>query len=194
MCTMLATAIGAAGTLMQGWSQYQAGKAQARVASANAGIEDAAAHDAIERGGVEEMRLRRQMASQRGTQRAMMAAMGIDPDSGSGWDIQDASMREGERDAAAIRFNAARERWGHRVQATSYRNAASAARSAGRNALFGSAISAGGQLAGLIDWGGRGSSGAARGTEASPLTATARKKKAPSWWDDKRAGRGGYLY
>ncbi len=76
-------------------------------------------------------------------QRSALAASGVVVDSGSSLELQDASMREGEYDAATIRFNSARERWGHQVQAVQYRNEASAARAAGRNALFGSLIGAG---------------------------------------------------
>ena len=146
MCTMLATVIGAAGTLMQGVAANSAARAQAAAANQNARIAEAQAHDAIERGGQEELRLRRQMAQLQGTQRSMLAASGVDVDSGSALDVQDASMREGEQDAAAIRFNAAREGWGHQVQAANYRNEASAARAAGRNALFGSVVGAGTSL------------------------------------------------
>ena len=146
MCTMLATVIGAAGTLMQGMAANSAAKAQAAAANQNARIAEAQAHDAIERGGQEELRLRRQMAQLQGTQRSALAASGMDIDSGSALDVQDASMREGEQDAVAIRFNAAREGWGHQVQAANYRNEASAARAAGRNALFGSIVGAGTSL------------------------------------------------
>ena len=146
MCTMLATVIGAAGTLMQGMAANSAARAQAAAANQNARIAEAQAHDALERGGQEELRLRRQMAQLQGTQRSMLAASGVDVDSGSALDVQDASMREGEQDAAAIRFNAAREGWGHQVQAANYRNEASAARAAGRNAPFGSVVGAGTSL------------------------------------------------
>ena len=146
MCTMLARVIGAAGTLMQGMAANSAAKAQAAAANQNARNAEAQAHDAIVRGGQEELRLRRQMAQLQGTQRSALAASGMDIDSGSALDVQDASMPEGEQDAAAIRFNAAREGWGHQVQAANYRNEASAARSAGRNALFGSIVGAGTSL------------------------------------------------
>ncbi len=140
MCTAIITAVGA---VMQGIAASKAAKAQAATAEQNARIADARAHDAIERGGIEEYRHRRQMALQQGAQRAMLAASGVVTDSGSALEVQDASMREGEYDAAVIRFNSARERWGHQVQAVQYRNEASAARAAGKNALFGSFISAG---------------------------------------------------
>ncbi|MBQ9526721.1 MAG: hypothetical protein IJR68_03845 [Fretibacterium sp.] len=156
MCTMLAAAVGAAGTIMQGVAANRAAKAQAAAAEQNAAIAEAQGHDAIERGGTEELRLRRQLAQQRGNARAQAAASGIDADSGSLLDVRNASISEGERDAAAIRYNAARERWGYQVQAQNYRNKALQARAAGRNALFGSLIGAGTQLgtAAWDQWGG----------------------------------------
>ena len=156
MCTMLAAAVSAAGTVMQGMAANNAAKAQAAAAEQNARISEAQAHDAIERGGEEETRLRRQMAQMRGNARAQAAASGIDADSGSLLDVRNASISEGERDAAAIRYNAARERWGYQMQAGNYRNEASAARAAGRNALFSSIIGAGTTLgtAAWDQWGG----------------------------------------
>jgi len=172
---MLAAAIGAAGTIMQGVAADNAAKAQAAAAEQNAKIAEAQGHDAIERGGEEELRLRRQMAIQRGNARAQAAASGIDADAGSMLDLRNASISEQERDAAAIRFNAARERWGYQTQAQNYRNEASAARASGRNALFGSIIGAGTQLgtAAYNQWG-------AGSAVKSPLTAT--KENLDPWY------------
>ena len=115
----------------------------------------------------------------------MLAASGVEVDSGSALDVQDASIREGEQDAAAIRFNAAREGWGHQVQAVNYRNEASAARAAGRNALFGSIVGAGTSLlsaAGPNTWMKKVGTGKATGG------------KIPSWYDNKKLGYGGYAF
>ena len=146
MCTVLMGVLGAAGTLMQGMAANSAARAQAAAEQQNARIADAQALDAVKRGGIEELKLRRQMSIHQGQQRAMLAASGVDVDSGSPLDLQEASMREGEQDAAAIRFNASREAWGYNVEAVNRRNAASAARAAGRNALTGSIIGAGTSL------------------------------------------------
>ena len=146
MCTVIAAAVGAITSVMQGVAANSAAKAEARVAEQNARISEMQATDAVKRGGKEEMKLRRDMARLAGKQRAMAAASGLDADSGSMADIQDASMREGEQDVSAIRFNAAREAWGHNVNAVNYRNQASIARASGRNALLGGVIGAGGSL------------------------------------------------
>ena len=155
MCTLLAAAVGATGTVMQGMAANSAAKAQAQAAEQNAKIAEAQGHDAIERGADDELRLRRQAAIRRGNARAQAAASGIDADSGSMTDLLNSDISEQERDAAAIRYNAARERWGYQTQAQNYRNEASAARASGRNALFGSIIGAGTQLgtAAYNQWG-----------------------------------------
>lgn len=180
MCTMLAAAIGAVGSIMQGVAANNAAKAQAAIAERNAQIAELQARDSIERGGHEELRLRRQMAIHQGTQRALLAAGGVEVDSGSALDVQDASMREGEQDAAAIRFNAAREGWGHQVQAVNYRSEAAVARSAGRNALFGGILGAGTHLLSSVAPG-----------------AWMRKAggvKPTSWYHNKQMGYGGYAF
>lgn len=146
MCTVIATALGAVSSIMQGVAANRAAKAEARVAEQNARIAEMRATDAVKRGGEEEMRRRRDMARLEGRQRAMAAAAGIDADSGSMEDIRNASMLEGERDVSTIRLNAAREAWGHNVDATNHRNRASAARASGRNALLGGFLGAGGSL------------------------------------------------
>jgi hypothetical protein len=107
---------------------------------------DEQARDAIRRGAYDELRQRRQNSILQGEQRAALAASGVEIDSGSGLEIQEASAREGEQDAAVIRFNAEREAWGYGVQATNYRNAASAARAQGRNAMTAGIIGAGTSL------------------------------------------------
>jgi hypothetical protein len=81
-----------------------------------------------------------------GSQRAVLAASGVEVDSGSALDIQEATGREGEQDAAIIMYNAEREAWGYGVQATNYRNAASAARAEGKNAMTAGIIGAGTSL------------------------------------------------
>ena len=161
MCTVLATALSVVGGLMQGVAANNAAKAEASVANQNARISEVQATDAVKRSSKEEMKLRRQMSLLQGQQRSQLAASGVDVDTGSALEMQDASMREGEQDAAAIRFNAARESWGHKVNAVNYRNQASAARASGKNALMGSVIGAGTSLLSL----------------AQPATGKARKIK-----------------
>ena len=144
MCTVM-TALGLAAGAYSSYAQAETAKAQADAqASAleqNAKIAEYQGHDAIQRGGQEELRLRRSLAIQQGQAKAAMGASGIDIDSGSMQNIINSSIQEGEYDAAAIRFNAARERWGYLQQANNMRAQAQTARNIGsnayRNALFG---------------------------------------------------------
>ena len=97
MCSTLALGLFSAGaSLMQGMAQADAiraqSEAQARAQEANARIAQQKAHDAIERGGQDELALRRNIAQQKGHNRAAMASAGIDIDSGSAQDIQNASI------------------------------------------------------------------------------------------------------
>ena len=149
MCTVVAAVLGAVGSLEQGAAAASAAKAQAAAAEQNARIAGMQATDAVKRGGLEEEKARRQMAILRGRQRTMAAAAGLDPDTGSMLDVQDASMREGERDIATSALNHAREAWGYQVQATNYRNEAAAARAAGSNAMTGGIFGAGTSLLSL---------------------------------------------
>ena len=146
MCSTIALGVISAGaSLFQGYAQAQSIKAQseaqARAQEANARIAQQKAHDAIERGGEDELALRRNIAQQKGHNRAAMASAGIDIDSGTAQDIQNASIQEGEHDAAAIRFNAARERWGYITQSENLLQQAAMSRANGQaaagNALFG---------------------------------------------------------
>ena len=154
MCTVLA-ALGAGLSVYQGYASGQAAKAQAEAQAQameqNAKFARAQGHDAIERGGQEELKHRRNMAKHLATQRASLATTGIDINSGSALDARNASISEGEYDAETIRFNAARERWGYINKAENLEAQAAGTRAQGkaaaRNALFGGI--AGAALGGL---------------------------------------------
>ena len=148
MCTIAAAVgtIGAVGNLMQGQAASAAGRAQAAANDQNARMADEQARDALRRGAYDELRQRRQTSILQGQQRAVLAASGVEIDSGSALDVQEATGLEGEQDAAIIRYNAEREAWGYGVQATNYRNAASAARAEGKSAMTAGIIGAGTSL------------------------------------------------
>ena len=156
MCTVM-TALGLTAGAYSSYAQGEAAKAQAdaqaNALEQNAKISEYQAHDAIQRGGQDELRLRRSLAIQQGQARAAMGASGIDIDSGSMRDVIHQSIQEGEHDAEAIRFNAARERWGYLQQANNMRAQAQTARNVGsnayRNALFGGVLKLG---AGVADY------------------------------------------
>ena len=152
MCTLATalTAVSVGASLYQGYAAGQSAMAQAdaqaEALERNAEISRAQGHDAIQRGGMEELRLRRQLANLRSNQRTQAAASGIDVNSGSALDVQNASTSEGEFDAEAIRFNAARAKWGYDSQADNLTAQANNARAIGRsartNALIGGVANA----------------------------------------------------
>jgi hypothetical protein len=131
---------------MQGQAARSAANAQAAAEEQNARLSDEQARDSMRRGAYDELKLRRQMSILQGQQRSALAASGVEVDTGSPLELQEASLREGEQDAAVIRYNAERDAWGHQVQAVNHRNAAGAARASGRNAMTGAVIGAGTSL------------------------------------------------
>ena len=153
MCTVTAALMSAqAGASL--YSGIAAGKtakaqadAQATAMEQNATTSRILGHDAIERGGLEELRLRRELAQYRGSQRVQAASSGVDIDTGSALDARNATISEGEHDAAAIRFNAARQRWGYEQNAANLEAQAANTRAAGKyakqNALIGSVLNFG---------------------------------------------------
>ena len=138
----------------QGRAAQAQANAQAQALEQNAEFSRAQAHDAIERGGQEELKLRRNIQKHLGNQRASLATNEVDINSGSALDVRNASISEGEYDAETIRFNAARQRWGYLNQAENQMTqaanaraqgeaAASQGKAAARNALFGGVVNAG---------------------------------------------------
>lgn len=109
------------------------GEYEAAIHEQNADIAEAQARDAIERGKTKEGRFRRDVSQLKGSQRARLAAQGIDISSGSAGYLQADTAVIGEVDALTIRNNAAREAWGFKVQAADARNKAALTRMGGGN-------------------------------------------------------------
>lgn len=83
----------------------------------NADLAEARADDAIERGKKEESAFRKKVQQAIGSQRAALAAAGVELDEGSALDIQSETAALGEIDALNIRNNASREAFGFKSQA-----------------------------------------------------------------------------
>lgn len=122
MCT-LAIGLQAAGLAFSAFSSYnqaegqkEAANYQASVARNNAQIAEWQAQDASKRGEEEETRQRMRTAQLKGSQRAGLAANGIDISEGSAAQIQADTDWMGEQDALTIRDNAKRNAWGWRSQ------------------------------------------------------------------------------
>ena len=83
----------------------------------NAQFYDIQAQDAIRRGDVEAIKYGQQARKFQGSQKAMLAAQGIDVSSGSALDIQNETSRIAVEDMRNIRNNAWREAFGFKAQA-----------------------------------------------------------------------------
>lgn len=104
-------------TRKQGWFE-------AEQLGRNAAFAEEQASDALKRGAEAEQRSRGETAQLRGTQRASLAASGVDITSGSAAELQGDTTELGELDALMIRNNAAREARGYKFEADEYRRGA----------------------------------------------------------------------
>jgi len=109
------------------------GENQADIYDTNARLKDLLAEDAIIRGDRQAVKAKQSAKRLIGSQRAALAAQGIDIESGSALDIQEETASLGAEDALNIRNNAWRESWGYKVQANNYRSAASISRTTAKN-------------------------------------------------------------
>ena len=119
-------AISAYGAYQQASSQRAQAGYQAKVAENNATIAEMQAQDAKARGDKASFDVRRKYAALMGTQRASMAARGLDITDGSANAILQDTAYFGAYDEATTRSNAAREAWGYRVRAAGSQSDAAA--------------------------------------------------------------------
>lgn len=106
-------------------------EAQAAVAQNNAQLAEWQAQDALKRGADAETIQRMKAAQVKGTQTAALAGSGFLLSSDSAQNILTGTDYLNEQDAAAIRDSAAREAWGRRAEADSYRRNAGLLRARG---------------------------------------------------------------
>jgi hypothetical protein len=125
------------------YSQSQAlkaqGEAQKAYAQMNAKLAEAQAGDAIARGEREAKEHGKQVRQLVGSQRAAIAAQGIELDDGDAEALQIDTETIGAQQMLQIKNNAWREAWGFKTQASSYQAqgemAAATARTAARSTL-----------------------------------------------------------
>lgn len=103
-------------------TQKKAGEYQAKVAEQNAELDEHRASQAATIGAIEEEKHRANVRRMAGTQRANLAAQGIDLQSGTAEALVDETYTMGETDALTVRFNAMQEAWGYQTSATNERN------------------------------------------------------------------------
>lgn len=109
---MTAGILTAVSTVGQVASQRQQARAVTSQSDFDARLAKLNAEDAIARGQQAESRHRLQVRGMVGSQRAALAAQGLDISSGTALDIQSETAYMGELDAQTIRNNAAREAYG----------------------------------------------------------------------------------
>ena len=106
---------------VQSRATQQQGRMEKQAAKLNAQIDDMRSADAIKRGQFMEAAQRRKTRGMVGSQRAALAAQGIDVGYGSARDLAQEAMALGEMDAQTTRMNAFKEAFGYKVSAAEAR-------------------------------------------------------------------------
>jgi len=133
----ISAGLGAAGSLIGGFSQAASARSQAKVAQANAVAANSQATASIDQGYLSAQRDYQEGAQKLGSQRAQMAANGVAIDSGSALDVQQATGRNTGLNVGSDLYDANVKAVGYRNQTTSYMNDARAARAQASNAIVG---------------------------------------------------------
>lgn len=125
-------AFGAYGAYQQAQGQKDMARYNAQVADNNAKASEYAAQDAVRRGDEEAAAIRRNADMLKGSQRASMAARGLDLAEGTAAELQDQTDFFSLTDQATARKNAQREAWSIRTQGANYRSEAAMQRATAR--------------------------------------------------------------
>jgi hypothetical protein len=126
-------AISLAAAYQQSETMKAQGDFQRQQFETNARLAEMQAQDTIKRGDEDAAAYKKQVKQVIGSQRAAMAAQGIELDSGSALDIQEETAGIGALDALTIKNNAWREAWGYRMQASSMAGQGAMAQIGARN-------------------------------------------------------------
>lgn len=146
VATIAASAVSAYGAIQSGNAAKNQAEYQAAVDRDNQQRAEWQAKDALDRGAEAERQQRLKVQSALGSQRAAMAANGVDLSSGSPLDILGDTAMYGEMDALTIRSNAEREAYGYRVQSQNFATNAQLSQMRGSSAQTAGAIGAGSTL------------------------------------------------
>jgi hypothetical protein len=171
-------------------AQNSADEYAAGVARNNEKVAEWQAGDAQRRGADAAAATRRKYAGLMGTQRANMAARGLDITDGSANSILQDTSFFGQYDENTVRANAAREAWGYKVQAGNFADEAAfrQASADGRSPILSGAMA--GASAYFASGAGRRTTGSATAGSGSVLTDSTSVN--PKWYG---SGQGlGYSY
>ncbi len=117
-------AMGAVGSYYSASNARRNLQTSANVADINARTAELGAQSALAQGERAQQRTKLQTAQLKSTQRAGLAANGVDLGEGSAAQILTSTDVMGEIDAATVEADAVRNAWGYRTQAMNYRNEA----------------------------------------------------------------------
>ena len=117
-------ATSAIGSYFSAGAQKAALQGQAAIADTNARIAELGAQSALNQGQQQVGALTRRAGQLKGTQRATMAANGIDLGEGNAAEIQASTDIMKEIDKNTVEANAVRSAWGYRTQAVNFQNEA----------------------------------------------------------------------
>jgi hypothetical protein len=139
------TLLTAVSTIGQGVAQNKYANAQADVAEQNAQLAQNRISDVEYQKQQQIGKINRDKQQTIGSQRAAMAANGIDSSYGSGLSALTDTAYTAQEDKNETEYNAAKQEYGYQLEANNYRNQANSYRAAGKNALWGGVIGAAGQ-------------------------------------------------
>lgn len=125
------------GAYQQAKASREAAKYNAEVSKRDAYIADLQSADARLRGFEVEQRLGKEADRVVASQRAALAAQGVDVESETALQLQESTARSFAQDQQTIRNNAIREAWGYQVRAQTLRAQAGAQIAAGNSAATG---------------------------------------------------------
>lgn len=137
MWQAIAAAVQVGGGLFAGYQGAKSSRSmaqyQADIYDTNSRLANMQAEDAIRRGDEEASRMLRQTRQAIGSQRAAMAASGIEIGYGTAKDIEVDTAVIGAENAQIIKNNAWREAWGYKVEGVNQSRQASLTRMGGAN-------------------------------------------------------------
>lgn len=146
---MMAIGLGmnVAGTVVGGLGKRAEAHQQAEFQDANKSLSEQRAGDALLRGNRDAGTQRMKGSQIIGAQKVGFAAGGVDVSTGSAAQTMADTRMMSELDAQTIENNAAREAWGHKVQAWESGQQANALRAQGDQGLIGTFLTAGAEAA-----------------------------------------------
>ncbi len=140
--------LSAAGGALGAASAYQQGQVAKQVGRNNQIMAEYAAQDAQRRAGEDAIKVQQKAAQLKGTQRATMAAKGLDLGEGTAAELQDQTDFFGAVDAATTRSNGNRDAWASRYQGANARAQGDAAARQANISAFSTVLSTAGSVAG----------------------------------------------